>query len=415
MACRSGREVKTHCPLARLSVRIAPAHYRRMTLPQNELPVALSIGIMAWNEEASIVPMLASLFEQSIFAHLAARNECCEVICLANGCTDRTVAVADKIFSRMERDHPARRGLRARVADITTPGRNNAWNRFVHEFSARETRFICLMDADIVFNRPDTLQLVLAELEWNPQLGGASDTPVKNIANKARPTWRERLSLATSDMTGTIAGRLNGMLYCLRAEIARNLYPPRDVLANDDGFFKAAICTDFFRAPLDSSKVVSVRAATHLYEPYLSLHDVLNNQKRQMIGQATVHVIVEYLLTLPESDRAQLAATLQRLEARDPDWLKKLIDAHVARTRYFWRLFPGILGFRWRRLAQLHGMRRLTHFPAAVAGFAVTLVACWQAARFLRRGVSNYWPKAARLTTPVTPPLGAEQSTENSP
>ena len=379
-----------------------------MTLQQNEPPIILSIGIMAWNEEASIVPMLASLFDQSIFAHLAARNECCEVVCLANGCTDETVSVTQKIFAKMEHDHPARRGLRVRVEDITTPGRNNAWNRFVHEFSAREALFICLMDADIVFNRTDTLQLVLDELEWNSHLGGASDTPVKSIADKAHPSWRERLSLATSDMTGTIPGRLNGMLYCLRADIARNLYLPRDVLANDDGFFKAAICTDFFRAPLDPTKVVSVRAATHLYEPYLSLHDVLNNQKRQMIGQATVHVVVEHLLTLPESDRAQLATTLMRLEARDPDWLKKLIDVHVARTRYFWRLFPGILAFRWRRLAQMRGVHRLTHLPAAIAGFAVTLIACFQAARFLRRGVSNYWPKAARQTVPDASPIGAK-------
>jgi len=386
-----------------------------MTNSQTDFPIALSIGIMAWNEEASIVPMLASLFEQSIFALCAARGECCEVICLANGCTDRTVAIATEIFAQMERAHPGRRGWRARVADIPAPGRNNAWNRFVHEFSAREARFLCLMDADIVFDRPDTLELVLGELERNPQLGGASDWPVKNIAGKALPSWRERLSLATSDMTDTIPGRLNGMLYCLRAGIARNLYLPRDVLINDDGFFKAAICTDFFRASLDPDKVVSVRGATHLYEPYLSLRDVVNNQKRQMIGQTTVHVLIGYLQTLPEADRAQLGATLRRLDADDPGWLKKLIDGHVARSRTFWRLFPGILGFRWRRLAQMHGVRRLTHLPAVMAGFAVTLVACWQAARFLRRGAYNYWPKVARQTILVTPPLGTKQTGANFP
>src|SRR4051812_48260529 len=90
-------------------------------------PIVLSIGIMAWNEEASIGPMLASLFGQSIFAHLAARGERCEVVCLANGCSDRTVAVAAEIFARMEREHPARAGLAARAEDIETPGRNNAW------------------------------------------------------------------------------------------------------------------------------------------------------------------------------------------------------------------------------------------------------------------------------------------------
>ncbi len=361
---------------------------------------------MAWNEETAIVPMLESLFGQTIFARLAARGERCQIVCLANGCTDRTVAVAGGIFAKMNREHPARRGLLARVEDIATPGRNNAWNRFVHEFSAREARYICLMDADIVFDRADTLELVLDELARNPRLGGASDTPVKRVADRERPTLRERLSLATSEMTGTIAGRLNGMLYCLRAEIARNLYLPRDVLANDDGFFKAAICTNFFRAPLDPTKVVSVRAATHLYDPYLTVADVLNNQKRQMIGQATVYVIVEYLQTLPERDRANLAVTLQRLEADDPDWLKRLINAHVERTAVFWRLFPGILGFRWRRLAQMRGAQQITHFPAALAGFGVTLVACWQAARFLRRGVANYWPKTVRADRPAMPVAG---------
>ena len=52
-------------------------HHRpsRMTIPTNDLPITLSIGIMTWNEEASIVPMLASLFRQSVFALLGARGE----------------------------------------------------------------------------------------------------------------------------------------------------------------------------------------------------------------------------------------------------------------------------------------------------------------------------------------------------
>jgi glycosyltransferase involved in cell wall biosynthesis len=368
------------------------------TIPKNDPPIGLSIGIMAWNEEASIARTLASLLDQSIFAHMAARNEGCEVICLANGCADETVRVAEEAFARAAREHPGRRGLRTRVEDIPEPGRNNAWNRFVHEFSDRGTRYICLMDADIIFNRPDTLELVFEELERNRHLGGASDNPCKNIATGMRPTFREQLSLASSDMTGTIEGRLNGMLYCLRSGIARNIYMPRDLGATDDGFFKAAICTDFFCAPLDPSKVVSVVAATHLYEPYLSLRDVLNNQKRQMIGQTTVHVIITYLMTLPEADRASLGATLRRNEARDPDWLRKLIDAHVAPPRVFWRLFPGILTFRWRRYRQMGEKRRLRHLAAAAAGTALTLAACWQASRFLRRGrgATTFWPKTVR-------------------
>lgn len=374
----------------------------------SEYPIALSIGILAWNEEASIGPMLESLFAQSIFARLAARGLRCEVICLANGCTDRTVPVTREIFEQQERTHPDRAGLSAWVADIPEPGRNNAWNRFIHELSAAEARFLCVMDADIIFNRPDTLELVLSTLEQDPHLGGASDWPVKDIAFKRRKTMRDRISLATSDMTGNIAGRLNGMLYCLRTEIARNLYLPRDVVANDDGFFKAAICTDFFRAPSDPTKVVSVRQATHLYEPYLAIPDLINNQKRQMIGQTTVYVIVEYLKTLSHEDKTYFAETLRRFEQQDPDWLKRLIENHMKGVKHFWQLFPDLLTFRWKRLAQERGLRRITHFPAALAGFCLTLVSSWHAARFLRKGVSTYWPKTQRQTILPSPQLSAK-------
>ena len=396
-------------------MRVANEAARRMTIPRNDAPIFLSIGIMAWNEEASIGPMLTSLLRQSVFSQVAGKKMGCEIICLANGCRDRTVAIAESAFAEMRREHPDRTALRAWAVDIPQAGRNNAWNRYVGEFSAREAPYLCLMDADIIFDQPDTLSLVLAALEKNPRLLCASDTPCKNIAGKATPSLRERLSLATSDMTDTTQGRLNGMLYCLRAGIARNLYLPRDLSANDDGFFKEAICTDFFRGPVDPSRVVSVAGATHLYEPYLSVRDVLNNQKRQMIGQTIVHVLVEYLKTLPEPERAELGATLRRHEARDPDWLKKRITGHLARTRRFWRLFPGILSFRWKRLGKMRAMRRITHFPAAAAGFVVTLIACWQASRFLRAGIAPYWPKVARQAMRAPSELGGKPAEAKAP
>jgi hypothetical protein len=198
------------------------------------------------------------------------------------------------------------------------------------------------------------------------------------------------------------------MLYCMRASVARNLYLPRDIVAVDDGFLKAAICTDFFRAPEDPTRVTAVRAATHLYEPYLSLGNFLNNQKRQMIGQTTVHVAIEYLKTLPEPHLAILGETLRRNDAHDPDWLKRQVKAHLDRNRTFWRLFPGIIGLRWHRLMKLRGRKRLTHFPAAAVGTAATLLACWRASRFLRRGVSAYWPKTERRTILTPGSVSAE-------
>jgi hypothetical protein len=356
-------------------------------------PYVLSLGILAWNEEGAIAPMLESLFRQTIFSVLAARGGRCEVVCLANGCTDGTTAVARGIFERVARDHPDRGSIRAWVADIPEPGRNNAWNRFVREYSCPGAGYIALMDADIIFDKADTIELVLGALERDPRLGGASDWPVKDMGAAGAGALRRRLSLATSDMTGAIAGRLNGMFYCLRAEIARNLYFPRDLGATDDGFIKAAICTDFFREPLDPARVVSVRGATHLYQPYLTLREVINNQKRQMIGQTSVHVLIEHMNTLTLDERAHLGRTLRDLDERDPDWLRRLIGAHVDGLRSPWGLFPGLLAFRWRRLSQMKGMGRITHFPAAAAGFCVTVVSSWLAFRFLRGGMREFWPK----------------------
>jgi hypothetical protein len=56
----------------------------------------------------------------------------------------------------------------------------------------------------------------------------------------------------------------------------------------------------------------------------------------------------------------------------------------------------------------MRGGRRLTHFPAAAVGFRGTLLACWQASRFLRRGVSAYWPKTVRQDDPAPENLSAK-------
>lgn len=360
--------------------------------------VVLSIGMMAWNEEDSICTTLESLFRQSVFEKLCARHEQVEILVLANGCTDRTVAVSRALFERMEREHEWRDGFTARVIDIPEPGRNNAWNRFVHEFSAVETKFIALMDADIVFHHRDTIFNLMATMERRPTVWATSGRQCKDLMFKERKTLMEHISLRTSEMTGTIDGRISGQLYCLRAEVARKLYLPRDLSANDDGWFKAAICTDFFTRPLNPGRITTAPDAAHIYEAYIRVKDILNNQKRQMIGQTGVHVLVEHFKRLPLHERANPAETLKRLEARDPDWLKRLIGEHVRARPFFWQLFPGLLTFRFRRCFRLPGLKKFTSLPAAFAGFVVTVVACSRAHRALRKGMTQYWPKPTRQT-----------------
>jgi len=363
---------------------------------------------MAWNEEDSICTTLDSLFRQSIFQKLASRNQVCEIVVVANGCTDRTVQVARDYLDRVAETHVWTDGFVARVVDVPEPGKCNAWNRFVHEFSSLQARFICLMDADIVFHHRDTIFNLMATLERRPHVSATSGRQCKDILFKPRKTLRDRISLATSSMSSNAPGMICGQLYCLRASVARNIYLPRGLAAVEDGFIKAVVCTDFFTREGDPWRVITVRDAAHIFEAYLSVRSVLNNQKRQMIGQTIVHVLVEYLRTLSREEKRTFADTLRRFEQRDPDWVKGLVDQHIASTTFFWGLFPHVLTFRFRRLWKQRGWRKLTHLPAATVGFFVTTVACWRAHRSLKRGLTHYWPKAERQTILSVPQLGAK-------
>jgi glycosyltransferase involved in cell wall biosynthesis len=359
-------------------------------------PTCFSLGIMAWNEEDAIATALTSLLEQSVFALLAARGERAEIVVLPNGCTDRTADVARETIERLHAQHPHPDAFTARVCELEQPGRNNAWNRFVHEFSARESRAIFMMDADIVFHGADSLRNMITTLEADREAMVVTDRAHKEIEFKPVKNFRDRISLAISAMNGTNQGWFTGQLYGMRAHIARNLYLPRDFGAPDDGFFKQVICTDFLTRPQNLRRVARAPEAGHIFEAYTSVADVLKNQQRQMIGQTIVHVLLEYLKTRPHAERVNLAATLRREEARDPDWLKKLLGRHVAQARFFWQLFPGLLTFRFRRWANLGGWDRVKYLPFAVIGTAVTAISGWRAWRFLRSGNTHFWPKASR-------------------
>lgn len=356
----------------------------------------ISIAVRAWNEEAVIRRTLTSLFAQTLFAELHARGEHCEILCIPNGCTDRTAAVAAALFAEQKRWHPFASAFTCRVEEIAEAGRNHTWNAYVHSLAHREAEFLFIMDSDILFHEPGTLFSMYSTLLEHPEAKISTDIQVKDIALKPRKSLLERISLGTTNMTRTIDGQMTGQLYCIRAETAARLWLPRDLGAPDDGFIKAVVCTDFFTRELNTSRIICAPNASHVYEAYVSPRDVIKNQKRQMIGQTTVHVLIEHVKSLPLSARADLAAHLREKEAVNPAWLQRLTEQHLQQHRHFWQLFPGLLGFRFKRWAKLRAAQRITHLPAAVAGFGVTLLACLLASRHFRRGVIHYWPKASR-------------------
>ena len=364
---------------------------------QSRLKPLVSIGIIAWNEEKAIGPMLDSLFEQSLFAVLSGRGQSCEIICLVNGSTDGTARVAREHLQRHALSHPFADAFSGRVVEVSERGKINSWNRFVHEFSARDARFLFLMDADILIHRPDTLWNMVLTLECNAEAHVAVDRPCKDIEFKTDRTWRDRLSLAASQMTRSSDAQLCGQLYCIRSRIARNIYLPKDLAACEDGFIKTMVCTDFLAHPVWPMRIRKARDAAHTFEAYTSVRGLLKNQKRQMIGQTIVHVLVDgHLKKLPPLQRSRMADTLREMDRANPGWLKELIQQHVRATRHFWQLYPGLLSFRFRRLARLNPLKQILCLPAALAGWAASLASSFAASRFLRAGSTSYWPSVER-------------------
>jgi len=112
-----------------------------------------------------------------------------------------------------------------------------------------------------------------------------------------------------------------------------------------------------------------------------------------VINQTCLHVLLDqFLATARARPGFDLARIIRELEATDPAWFRRLVQVHVERVGRFWRLFPDVCTFRYRRWARLCGSRRLAHLPAMLVGSAVTGFAAWLAWRTLRRGEFGYWP-----------------------
>jgi glycosyltransferase involved in cell wall biosynthesis len=354
----------------------------------------VSIGILAWNEEKAIEKTLRSLFEQSLFAELDRRGLGGEVICVINGCTDRTPEIASQVFAEQSVQHPHRRCFSGRVENLSEQGKQNAWNQFVHRCSSREAQFLIIMDADILIHRKESLWKMIVALQSDERLSVTATLPCKDIAFKNRQAMNERLSLSMSEMTRAAHGQLCAQLYCIRAATARNLYLPRDLGACEDGFIKAVACTDFFTHEVLPERIRIVPGAEHTFEAYTSPLAVLRNQKRQIIGQTILHVLLDdHFKKLTPGERQGLGETLRRREEADRFWIKRLIAGHLKRTRFSWQLYPGLLTLRWKRLKKLSPWKRVLCFPAAAGSVLVAFLASFMARNALKRGGTGYWPK----------------------
>jgi hypothetical protein len=225
---------------------------------------------------------------------------------------------------------------------------------------------------------------------------------VNALILKERRTRAERFSLAETTLTRAGPGRLCDQLYCLRAPVARSLFLPPDLAGAETDFVGEAVRTEYFTRNSNPQRIVAAPEAAHLCQPRVQRQEQMERLTRRAIGRTALHVLSGYLKTISWHDRINLGDTLRRNETRDPDWLKKLISAHLRRRPFFWQLFPGLVTLRFTQLMKLRGLKRLTHLPAACTFAVATMLACAGARRVLSQNIAQHLEQAQsrRVTVP---------------
>lgn len=362
----------------------------------------LSIGILAHNESDLIAASLQSLGQQSLLTSLDEKHSV-EIIIVANGCSDNTADVARNTLKQIEITHPT--SLSWRVCEVKEAGKSNAWNLFVHRFSAPDADFFYLMDADIKLHNYQTLEKMLKALVENPEYWIALDRPIKDIELKENKSWIDKLSVAVSKSSNAGQLYICGQLYCGRAEALRNIWMPAG-LPVEDGFLTQMIISENFTLenPTFTKRIVRVSEASHIFEAYTNPLELINHEVRVVVG-IVVNIFLTYYLqeklceavyhkgTMSFRGSPELTAgmLIKKMNRENPFWLNDFVRNSLAQKK--WWLIPLPLVFRRYRSLKNHSLQKaLLRIPIATLAFIVDLSIFIRANNTLHRKViSNYW------------------------
>jgi len=336
----------------------------------------ISIGILAYNEADSITATLQSLFQQSLLIQAAETTVeiTVEIIVVPNGCTDDTAAIAKNSLISLSGlgDRP---NFSWQVCELKQPGKANAWNHYVHQFSDSQADYLILMDADIQFLEPKTLDSLVYTLERTANAWVSVDRLVKDIALKPKKNLIETLSVAVSKVSGAKSAWICGQLYCGRADQLRKIWMPIGTLV-EDGFLWQMVVTDCLTSPERLDRVVRADSASHIFEAYTNIEQLFRHELRQVVGN-TINAFA-YSDLQAGSSPLPAATLIRSRNEQDPRWLDGLIQARV-KKKGRWVVPTWLLFRRFKSLPHLSWQKALLMFPIAVFAFFVDLLLCYQA------------------------------------
>jgi glycosyltransferase involved in cell wall biosynthesis len=344
----------------------------------------VSIGMLAWNEEAGIAATIRSLFQQTAFVEKGGLVDTWELLVVPNGCSDATAKVAEAAVT----DCISALGLRNvsfTVVELEQAGKSNAWNHYVHQLSRKDADFILMVDSDIEFDHPDTVSNAVRTLHGDSLAQVVVDLPLKDIVRKKRKSLLERLSVGVSkDRLSSTIG-IAGSFYCARAAVLRGIWMPVG-LPGEDGFLKAMIVTDLFRSDIDTRRLVRAQNASHFYEAESTISGIFKHELRLVIGTAlNCYFTWDFLKFATDPQGPGAGVLIRNCLERDPNWYRDFIMNEI-RNRGFWVLPRDML---FRRFSSLNGVptnKYSTKLILAVCAFLFDLCVFIAANRRLKQG-----------------------------
>lgn len=356
--------------------------------------MSISIGVLAYNESESISKAIDSIFCQSIFQnHKYGTNRFgfVELVIVPNGCADSTAEVSQEVISEAMVSESVGAWVRARVEPIARPGKENAWNRFVHEFSDPDAHYLILIDGDVELENSYVLETLVQCLEENPSVHVAGGRPVKHIEKKINKSIADRISLGASSLRRGMKGIFAGCLYCGRAEVLRGFSLP-SVLMGEDSFVRAIIVTRGFTKHDDASLVRPCEEARVVFEAYTSLPEIVRNKTRRMI-EAEINATLYTYLWANSTPERPAGALIMDNDRENPKWSHQLVETEFS-GRGFWKIRRHFIYQNFQHLRYHGWCKRLLLFPTALVSIPLNFIALIQANRALARGdVRGLWDK----------------------
>lgn len=352
----------------------------------------ISIGILAWNEEEVLEATLVSLFQQSVFKDVAGDFSKVEweIIVVPNGCSDATATVARRVLAYLT-DQAGKQQITFAVHDLKEPGKSNAWNHYIHEFSDQHSDLILMIDADVEFGEAETISNTVKALWQNPHAVVAVDLPLKDVTKKINKTLLEWFSVTASSSLNVGPPSIAGSFFCARGDALRQIWMPKG-LAVEDGFLSAMIVTDCFRSPYDEGKIIRAENATHYFETLTSLRAIFRHELRLVIGTVVnSYFIWDFLLFATDPTGPGAGVLIRNWVEKDPSWYPRFIDNSI-RNHGFWVLPRGMLFRRFSGYKNKRGLGLVKWALIAIVGFLLDLPVFIAANRRLKKGgVVGYW------------------------